>query len=86
MSKNSQASIFGGFTQNEFDELVRKISNGEPIYHKEPEMKEVKITEFNKDEFNYLADMIHEKLVDMGYDNDNSFSFDLTVHLEEEND
>jgi len=36
MSKNSQASIFGGFTQNEFDELVRKISNGEPIYQKEP--------------------------------------------------
>ena len=60
MSKNSQASIFGGFTQNEFDELVRKISNGEPIYQKEPRMKEVKITEFNGDEFNYLADMIHE--------------------------
>jgi hypothetical protein len=49
-------------------------------------MKEVKITEFNKNEFNYLADMIHEKIVDMGYDNDGSFSFDLIVRFEEEND
>jgi len=47
-------------------------------------MKEVKVTEFTKSEFSYLADMIHEKLVDMGYDNDGSFSFDLIVRFEEE--
>ena len=41
MSKNSPASIFGGFSQNEFEELVRKISKGEPIYQKEPSKKKV---------------------------------------------
>lgn len=47
-------------------------------------MKEVTLTEFTKTEFNYLADMIHEKIVDMGYDNDGTFSFDLIVRFEEE--
>jgi len=42
MSNNSQASIFGGFTKNEFDELVRKISNGEPIYQATPKKEEKK--------------------------------------------
>lgn len=42
-------------------------------------MEEVKITEFTNREFIYLAEMIHEKLVDMGYDNDGTFSFDLIV-------
>mgnify|MGYP001258478481 FL=1 len=57
-------------------------------------MKEVRITEFNRFELDYLADMIHEKLVDMGYDKtldarhvlDGTFSFDLIVSFEEEND
>ena len=36
MSNNSPASIFGGFTPNEFDELVKKINNNETIYHAKP--------------------------------------------------
>jgi len=36
MSNNSPASIFGGFTPNEFDELVDKIKNNKPIYQARP--------------------------------------------------
>ena len=57
-------------------------------------MKEVKITEFNRFELDYLAEMIHEKLVDMGYGEtmdgrhvlDGTFSFDLSVSFEEGDD
>lgn len=47
------------------------------------DIKEVKITEFNKNEFSYLAELIHEKLIDMGYITDNAFSFDLIVRFKE---
>ena len=47
-------------------------------------MKEVTITEYNREEFDYLAEMISEKLLDMGYNNDGGFSFDLVVSFEEE--
>jgi hypothetical protein len=47
------------------------------------DIKEVKITEFNKNEFSYLAELIHEKLIDMGYNTDGSFSFDLIVCFKE---
>ena len=49
-------------------------------------METVKLTEFTKHEFDYLAEMIHEKLKDMGYDNGGAFSFDLIVsfNLEDE--
>ena len=45
---------------------------------------EVTITDLNKGEFNWLADMIHEKILDMGYDGIDTFSFDLIVRFEQE--
>jgi len=45
-------------------------------------MKEVTITDYTNQEVDYLSEMIHEKLIDMGYDNDGSFSFDLIVSFE----
>ena len=41
--------------------------------------KTVTLTDFTNREFDYLADMIHEKLSDMGFNTDGSFSFDLKV-------
>jgi hypothetical protein len=46
-------------------------------------MKEVTITDYTNQEIDFLSEMIHEKLIDMGYDNDGSFSFDLIVSFEE---
>jgi len=48
--------------------------------------KTVTITDFTSQEFDYLADMIHEKLIDMGYENDGSFAFDLKVSFTENTD
>ena len=50
-------------------------------------MKQVTLTDFTNQEFDFLAEMIHEKLTDMGYETDGSFSFDLVVSFtpEEEN-
>ena len=50
-------------------------------------MKTVTLTEFTNQEFDFLAEMIHEKLTDMGYETDGSFAFDLVVSFtpEEEN-
>ena len=45
-------------------------------------MQEVTITDYTNQEVDYLSEMIHEKLIDMGYDNDGSFSFDLIVSFE----
>tara|TARA_A100000172_G_scaffold7058_1_gene3908 strand:+ start:413 stop:571 length:159 start_codon:yes stop_codon:yes gene_type:complete len=47
-------------------------------------MKEVTITDYTKQEINYLSEMIHEKLIDMGYNNNGAFSFDLTVYFDED--
>ena len=47
-------------------------------------MKEVIIADYTKQEINFLSEMIHEKLIDMGYNNDGTFSFDLTVSFEED--
>ena len=46
-------------------------------------MPEVTITDYTNQEIDFLSEMIHEKLIDMGYDNDGSFSFDLSVSFEE---
>lgn len=46
-------------------------------------MPELTITDFNNAEFNYVSEMIHEKLIDMGYKTDGTFSFDLIVSFEE---
>jgi len=42
-------------------------------------MKTVTLTDFTNQEFDFLAEMIHEKLLDMGYETDGSFAFDLVV-------
>ena len=49
-------------------------------------MKEVIITDYTNREISYLAEMIHEKLIDMGYNNDGTFSFDITVSFKETKD
>ena len=46
-------------------------------------MKEVTIKDYTNKEIDFLSEMIYEKLIDMGYDNDGSFSFDLIVSFEE---
>ena len=38
----------------------------------------------HQQEFDYLADMIHQKLIDLGYETEGSFSFDLNVSFDEE--
>lgn len=44
--------------------------------------KTVTLKDFTNREFDYLAEMIHEKLTDMGYETDGNFSFDLKVSFE----
>ena len=46
-------------------------------------MEEITITEFTNADRNYLAEMIHEKLIEMGYEAV-SFSFDLIVSIDED--
>jgi hypothetical protein len=50
-------------------------------------MKTVTLTDFTNREFDFLAEMIHEKLIDMGYETEGNFAFDLVVSFtpEEEN-
>ncbi len=45
--------------------------------------KEITITDFTNSELDYLSEMIHEKLQDMGHEANGGFSFDLIVHFEE---
>jgi hypothetical protein len=47
--------------------------------------KDITLTDFTYSELDYLAEMIHEKIQDMGYENDGNFSFDIIVHFEENN-
>ena len=46
--------------------------------------KEITLTDFTNSELDYLAEMIHEKLQNMGHAPDGGFSFDVIVHFEEE--
>ena len=46
--------------------------------------KTITLTDFTNQEFDYLADMIHQKLIDLGYETEGSFSFDLNVSFDEE--
>jgi len=39
----------------------------------------VTILDFTNQEFDFLAEMINEKLIDLGYQTNGSFSFDLKV-------
>ena len=48
--------------------------------------KTVTLKDFTNREFDYLADMIHEKLSDMGFNTDGNVSFDLKVSFVEEPD
>ena len=45
---------------------------------------EITITSYTNSELDYLAEMIHEKLQDMGHEPDGGFSFGVIVHFEEE--
>ena len=45
--------------------------------------KDIKITDYTNSELDYLAEMIHEKLQNMGYEPDGGFSFDIVVQFEE---
>lgn len=45
--------------------------------------KEINITDFTNQEVDYLSELIHEKLQDLGHEADGGFSFDLIVHFEE---
>lgn len=47
-------------------------------------IKTVTLTDFTNREFDFLADMIHEKLIDLGYETEGNFSFDLKVSFNEE--
>ena len=45
--------------------------------------KEINITDFTNQEVDYLSELIHEKLQDLGHEADGGFGFDLIVHFEE---
>lgn len=46
--------------------------------------KTVTLTDYTNQEFDFLAEMIHQKLIDMGYETDGSFAFTLQVTFDEE--
>ncbi len=46
--------------------------------------KSIALSEFTTSEFNYLANMIHEKLKDRGYKSDHTFNFDVIVRFSPE--
>jgi len=48
------------------------------------QQKTVTLTDYTNQEFDFLAEMIHEKLIDMGYENDGSFAFSIDVTFEQE--
>jgi hypothetical protein len=52
--------------------------------HDMTQQKTVTLTDYTNQEFDFLAEMIHEKLIDMGYENDGSFSFSIDVTFEQE--
>jgi hypothetical protein len=45
-------------------------------------MSSLLITEYTKEELEYLSDIIQEKLTDIGYENIESFCFSLSVEVE----
>ena len=45
--------------------------------------KTIEIKEFTNGEFDFLADMIHEKLIDLGHETDGGFEFNLSVSFDE---
>jgi hypothetical protein len=47
-------------------------------------MKEVILEEYTNQEIDWISEMIQEKLVDMGYENVSTFSFDINVCFNEE--
>ena len=48
-------------------------------------IKEITLTDFTNSELDYLlADLIHEKILDMGHEPDGGFSFDVIVTFEEQ--
>ena len=44
------------------------------------------LDDFTNQEFDFLAEMIYEKITDMGYANDGTFAFTLSVEFEENDD
>ena len=48
--------------------------------------KDITIKDFTNSELDYLIEMIHEKILDMGHKPHNGFSFDVIVHFDEEED
>ncbi len=47
--------------------------------------KDITIKDFTNSELDYLIEMIHEKILDMGHEPLNGFSFDVIVNFDEEN-
>ena len=47
---------------------------------------QVILEDFTNQELYFLAEMIHEKITDMGYKNDGTFAFTLSVEFEENDD
>jgi hypothetical protein len=45
--------------------------------------KDITLTDFTNSEFDYLAEMIQEKLQDLGHKPHNCFSFDIIVNFNE---
>jgi hypothetical protein len=45
--------------------------------------KDITLTDFTNSEFDYLAEMIQEKLQDFGHKPHNGFSFDIIVNFNE---
>jgi hypothetical protein len=46
-------------------------------------IKDITLTDFTNNEFDYLSEMIQEKLQDLGHKPQNGFSFDIIVNFEE---
>ena len=46
--------------------------------------KELLLDDFDKKDMDYLSDLIQEALIDLGYDNVLSYSYQLKVYMEYE--
>ena len=71
--------------------IVATLSSSQPIKMLQSHMQRsnimrVILDDFTNQEFDFLAEMIYEKITDMGYANDGTFAFTLSVEFEENDD
>ena len=69
---------------NSMGDIMNSLTNSQMMMNKGGVMKEVILEEYTNQEIDWISEMIQEKLVDMGYENVSTFSFDINVRFNEE--